>query len=231
MDTLCSVVLPVCNQADHVQSVVKEYAKKLAGLPVPYEIILVVNGCRDQSEAVCEALASAHENIRLIVSRSGGWGLAVKLGMNAAGGNLLCFTNSARTTADDLLVSIQVALSNRGTVIKANRRMRGDPLRRLGSFLYNVQCRMLFQIPVWDINGTPKVFPREFAHLLTLSEDGDLFDMEFLHQCTIRGLPIEEIPIHRTSRHGGKSTTTLLSALRMYRGAFRYFLDLPGAHP
>ncbi|MBI4772608.1 MAG: glycosyltransferase [Deltaproteobacteria bacterium] len=228
MYTLCSIVLPICNQADHIRTVVNEYAEKLAELTVPYEIILVVNGCRDNSEALCRDLAERRENVRLIVSRTGGWGLAVKLGMSSAGGNLLCFTNSARTTADDLLFSIQFALDNPGIVVKANRKIRETALRRLGSILYNIQCRMLFDIPVWDINGTPKLFPRDFKHLLTLSEDGDLFDMEFIFRCTMNGYRIVEFPINLTPRHGGKSTTGILSALRMYGGAFGFYLNSPG---
>jgi glycosyltransferase involved in cell wall biosynthesis len=227
MYRLCSIVLPIYNQADHIQTVVNEYEERLARLTIPYEIILVVNGCRDDSETVCRELAEKRENIRLIVSRAGGWGLAVKLGLSFAGGNLLCFTNSARTTADGLLLSIQFALNNPGMVVKANRQIRENALRRLGSLLYNIQCRLLFGIAVWDINGTPKLFPRDFNQLLTLSENGDLFDMEFLYRCTMNGYRIVEMPISLTPRHGGRSTTNILSALRMYRKAFRFYLNLP----
>jgi hypothetical protein len=44
--------------------------------------------------------------------------------------------------------------------VKANRKIRDHWSRRLGSLLYNLECRALFDLSVWDVNGTPKVFPR-----------------------------------------------------------------------
>ena len=44
--------------------------------------------------------------------------------------------------------------------MKANRKIRDNWRRRLGSLLYNLECRALFDLANWDINGTPKVFPR-----------------------------------------------------------------------
>ena len=45
-------------------------------------------------------------------------------------------------------------------VVKANRKIREHWTRRLGSLLYNLECRALFDLSNWDVNGTPKVFPR-----------------------------------------------------------------------
>jgi glycosyltransferase involved in cell wall biosynthesis len=230
MYNLCSIILPIYNQSDHVRSVVDEYMENLTKLTIPYEIILVVNGSRDNSEDLCRTLAERHENVLLIVSQAGGWGFAVKLGLNSANGNLLCFTNSARTAADDLLFSIQFALNNPNMVVKANRKIRDNVLRRLGSLFYNLQCRILFGIPVWDINGTPKLFPKNFKNLLTLSENGDLFDLEFIFQCSKNGYKILEMPVNQTSRRSGKSTTDIMSALRMYREVFRFYLNSPRGH-
>ena len=59
-------------------------------------------------------------------------------------------------------------------VIKANRKIRESWRRRMGYLLYNLECRALFDLSVWDINGTPKVFPRSFTALLNLARDDDL---------------------------------------------------------
>src|SRR5437667_116387 len=57
-DRLVSIVLPVHNQADHIRAVVEEYREALRRVPDRYEILLVPNGCRDDSAAVCGALAA-----------------------------------------------------------------------------------------------------------------------------------------------------------------------------
>jgi hypothetical protein len=145
----------------------------------------------------------------------------VRLGLGAARGDLLCYTNSARTTAEDLLLFVLYARSHPDVVLKANRKIRERWTRRLGSLVYNLECRVLFDLSNWDVNGTPKIFPRTFGRLLALSRDDDLIDAEFSMICRREGYPMLEVPIFSSRRHGGRSTTTLRSAVRMYWGAYR----------
>jgi glycosyltransferase involved in cell wall biosynthesis len=217
---LVSVILPVYNQADHIQDIVDEFAATLDEAPLAHEMILVVNGCRDNSLEVCRSLEQVYPSVRVAHSIRGGWGLAVRLGLREARGDLLCYTNSARTSARDLMLILLYAVVNPGVVVKANRKIRDNWRRRLGSLLYNLECRALFDLAYWDINGTPKVFPRRFDRLLTLARDDDLIDAEFNIICRRQHYPILEVPIFSTRRHGGFSTTSYRSALKMYWGAY-----------
>ena len=216
-----SVVLPVHNQADHIAAIVESYRDALGQIGEPYEIVLVLNGCRDDSLAVCEALAQSFAEIRVIADPRAGWGLAVKAGLRAARGDLLCYTNCARTSADDLQQLIRQGLEQPASVFKAIRRVRDNWKRRLGSVLYNMECRLLFGLPTRDVNATPKVFSRSHAALLTLRSDDDLFDAEFMRTCVREGFPVVEVPIFSNRRQGGSSTTNYSSAVRMYVGAYR----------
>jgi glycosyltransferase involved in cell wall biosynthesis len=216
-----SIVLPVYNQADHIATLLKEYQTALDRVLSNYEIILVINGCTDSSLTVCRKISESDPRVRVIESQQLGWGKAIQMGMAAATGQLLCYTNSARTSAADLTLLVLYGIANPGTVIKANRKKRSSFLRRLGSLLYNLQCRSFFDLSVWDINGTPKVFDQGLLKKLDLSSDGDLIDLEFNVKCRRLNLPIIEVPIFATSRHSGKSTTNLKSAFRLYDGAFR----------
>jgi glycosyltransferase involved in cell wall biosynthesis len=216
-----SIILPVHNQADHIEEIVAEYERALALLPAHHETVLVVNGSRDRSLAICRDLEASHPGvIRAVESERGGWGLAVNLGIREAAGDLICYTNSARTSPSDLAQIIGVGLANPGHVVKANRKIREGMRRRAGSLLYNLQARALFDLSVWDINGTPKVFPRVFDALLHLQRNDDLVDLEFIVTCREHGYPIMEMPIFSSRRHGGSSMTGIESALKMYRGAF-----------
>lgn len=221
MDCMVSVILPVYNQADHIESIVAEYEAELGKLPCAHELLLVVNGCRDNSLAVCRGLAERYATVRVVSSEKGGWGLAVKRGLEAARGDLLCYTNSARTTPGDLLLLCLYAVAHPDTVVKANRKIRDNVRRRLGSLLYNLECRTLFDLSNWDVNGTPKVFPRAFQTLLHLTRDDDLIDAEFNAVCRRENYPIIEVPIFSTRRHGGQSTTTMRSAFKLYWGAYQ----------
>jgi glycosyltransferase involved in cell wall biosynthesis len=219
-DRLASVVLPVHNQADHLEQLIAGYSEALARLPVRHQLVLVPNACRDETAAICHRLAAAQPEIRVVELDQGGWGRAVRAGLAAADGDLLCYTNSARTSPEMLSLALLYASSNPGVAVKAQRRIRDNWRRQLGSLVYNLECRMLFGLASWDINGTPKAFPRAFTALLELTRDDDLIDAEFVVTCKREGYPIVEVPSTITVRHGGASTTNVGSALRMYRGAY-----------
>jgi hypothetical protein len=110
-------------------------------------------------------------------------------------------------------------------VIKANRKIREHWKRRIGSLLYNLECRSLFDLPYWDVNGTPKVFSRGLSRLLELQRNDDLIDLEFNAICRAENYPVLEVPVFSTTRHSGRSTTNWRSALRMYAGAWRLKRD------
>ncbi len=220
--TLASVVLPVYNQADCIAAVLQEYSQALAQLPFPVELLPVVNGPRrDTSLEICRELSERDPRIRTVCIDLGGWGRAVRAGLAEARGDLLCYTNSARTTAQDLFAILHCASIQEDAVIKAERKIRENWTRRLGSVLYNLECRSLFDLPYWDVNGTPKAFNRRFARLLALKRDDDLIDLEFTAICRTEGYRVLEVPIFSTSRRSGRSTTSMRSAVRMYWGALR----------
>jgi glycosyltransferase involved in cell wall biosynthesis len=221
-----SVVLPIYNQADHVEGLVQQYLSSLGNLKHSCELVLVVNGNEDGSLERCQVLAKSYDLLKVLYDAKSGWGRAVRKGLEAATGDILCYTNSARTSAYHLALHVMLALANPGLVIKANRRLRHPFARRIGSVIYNVECRTLFDLPVWDINGTPKVFGRETYERLNLQENGDLIDLEFIIRCGQLGLQILEVPIVSSARHGGGSTTNFISAARMYWGALSMRLQM-----
>ena len=226
---MISVVLPVHNQGAHIDAIVRGYRDVLQQIGQPYEIVLVLNACTDNSFEVCEALTRRSPEVRVMAHPEPGWGRAVKAGLRAARGDLICYTNCARTSAADLQLLIREGLDRPGTVVKATRRVRDNWKRRLGSAVYNAECRLLFGVNTRDVNATPKVFSRSHTSLLSLTSDDDMLDAEFLLTCRREGFPVVEVPIFSNRRQGGSSTTGYKSAVRMYAGAFRLWRTSRGA--
>lgn len=214
-----SIVLPVHNQADHIDGVVEGYLNVTRRLRLEVDLVLVANACTDGSTEICLNLAERHREVRTLEQNVGGWGRAVRAGLADAQGDLLCYANSARTSPEILALMLSYALAYPEVVLKANRRIRDNVVRRAGSLLYNLECRALFNMASWDINGTPKLFPRSFHKLLELRSTGDLVDAEFMLTCERQDYPVIEVPLLATTRLGGRSTTNYRSAARMYRGA------------
>jgi len=223
-----SIILPVHNDGAYLAEVVRSYQSVLDRLGRSYELVLVSNGCTDDSVEVCAGLQAQSSNVVHIDLPVGGWGRAVRAGIAAARGEIICYTNLARTSAPILSLLLSYNTAYPDIVVKASRKVRDSWVRRLGSLIYNLECRALFDLAVWDINGTPKVFPRSFSSLLELTRDDDLIDAEFVMRCRQQDYPVVDVPILSTIRHGGKSTTGYRSAIRMYRGAYALSRAEPG---
>jgi len=224
---LVSVVLPVRNQAGHIEQVVA--AHELALRAVNHELILVVNGSMDESVAACRRAAVAAIGSSVTVLESGpGWGAAVQAGLRAARGGILCYANSARTAPQDLCLAVSLASGDitGAALVKATRRYRKSRLRRAGSLLFNLEARTLFGLATWDVNGTPKAFARTLYERLAVVECGDLIDLELMVKCRTAGATVVGFDTDRTDRIGGRSSTTLVSAVRMYVSCVRLWLDL-----
>jgi hypothetical protein len=213
-----SLVLPVGIQASRLDDVLQAYVVELDALDRDWEMLLIPSP--GASWAPSQALAASGERIR-VVAPAAGWGAAVRSGLSASTGELLCYTNWQRTPAAGLAEMLRLAAHNRELVLRANRRTRDTRIQRLGSLLFNVQCRFVLQIPAWDVNGTPKVFPRSFTRLLELRSEDDLFDAEFALVCEQAGYPVIEVPIDAVLQADRTVHTDYRAALRMYAGVPR----------
>jgi glycosyltransferase involved in cell wall biosynthesis len=221
-----SVVLPCRNQEDHIGTIVPRYLAALESLGLPFELVVVPNASTDRTQEVVEALARHDARIRVVPNPHGGWGRSVRTGLDAAAGDILAYTNTARTDPDALPRFVRHYLELQPCLVKARREARNAPLRELGSALYNFEGRVLFGIAARDVNGTPKVLSRETYRSLHPGADDDLLDLELMARAARRGIPVFEIPVRGFNRHGGKSSTTFRSAWRMYRGAVRLWVAL-----
>jgi glycosyltransferase involved in cell wall biosynthesis len=216
-----SVVLPIHNQADYIRGVIEDTLGVVRRLSLAIELVLVTNGCTDSSIDICRTLAESQEEVHTLNLDKGGWGRAIRAGLAESSGEMVGYTNSARTSPEMLALMLCYAQAYPNAVLKVKRRLRDNARRQLGSLLYNLECRLLFDLGTWDINGTPKLFPRSFSSLLNLDQDGELIDAELLAICQRERYPVIEVPVLATARSGGTSTTTYRTALRMYRGAMQ----------
>ena len=214
-----SIILPVYDEEEYLSEIVGSYSSVLERLQRSYELLLVTNGCRDRSPEIARTLADGDPRIRAIDLVQGGWGKAVRTGLRASRGESICYTNLARTSAQTLGLLLAYHIAFPDAVLKASRRVRDSWRRRLGSLIYNFECRALFNTAVWDVNGTPKVFPRSCEKLIELQREDDLIDAEFVMRCGTENYNVVEVPILPTIRHGGRSTTNYGSAVHMYVGA------------
>lgn len=216
-----SVILPCRNQEDHIGPVLRAYAGPLDTTGLRYELVVVPNACVDRTAAVVREVAAADPRVVVVEIPLGGWGRSVLEGLAVAKGDFLCYTNSARTDPHDIPRLLELFQAHAPCVAKVRREQRGVVLREVGSWLYNLEGRLLYGFGARDVNGTPKILGRETYERLLLSSRDDLLDLELMVKASRLGLPIVELAVPGFKRRGGRSSTNLRSAWRMYSGAVK----------
>lgn len=220
-EVFLSVVLPCRNQEDHIEEVLRSYAGPLERTGRSYELVVVPNACSDRTAQIVRSVSEGDPRIRVVENPRGGWGLSVIMGLAAARGSMLCYTNSARTDPENVVAVLDLCMKSGPCLAKARRDKRGAPLREAGSWLYNVEGRLLFGIRARDVNGTPKVLSRDLFRDLRLFSEGDLLDLELMAKVSRLDIPIVELPVRGFTRHGGRSSTDWKTAWALYTGALK----------
>ena len=217
---LLSVVLPFRDQGDHVEGVLESWLTALSSTGKSFELVAVPNACTDSTPEGARKAAVRHPEIRVVENPRGGWGRSVLAGLREAQGEILCYANSARTNPAVISPLLDLYLASAPCLAKISRVKRGAPLREAGSALFNLEARLLFGVRVADVNGTPKMFPRSLFENVTLEADGDLLDLELMALVARMGMQVVEHRVEGFSRHGGKSSTNLRTAVGMFRGSY-----------
>ena len=159
-----SVILPIYNQADHVERIVSGLVAALSHFKHTIELLLVVNGNKDNSLECCRQIARTHSQVHIIHLEIPGWGRAVRAGLAEARGNILCYTNAARTSPEVLALHIMLALANPGFAIKASRRLRHPLFRDWVPWFTTLSAALCITCP----SGTSMEHQKSSAGMLTI---------------------------------------------------------------
>ena len=217
-----SVVLPVYNEAEHLETEVKRIVASLEESSMSYEVVIVDDGSTDDSPDIARRLP----NIRLIRFASNrGSGSARKYGTMAARGRVVVWTDVDMTYPNDRIPELVSALDGFDQVVGSRTSEEGSArylrmpikwlIRRLASYLSRTE------IP--DLNSGFRAFRREvgdqFLYLLPRGFSCvTTITMAFLSNgYSIRYIPIEYAPRSGKSKfHWWKDTQRyLLQVVRM----------------
>lgn len=90
-ETLLSVIIPVYNVEEYLEKCVESILNQTY---TDLEVILVNDGSRDSSGAICDAFAQKDSRVRVIHKANGGLSSARNAGMDAATGEYITFVDS-----------------------------------------------------------------------------------------------------------------------------------------
>ena len=197
------------NEQGNIEHAVTSALAVLAGVTDRYEVIVVDDGSRDRTGAVADRLAAANPHVRAVHHPDNrGYGAAVRSGLSAARYPLVVLADGDNQFD---LGELAVLLRSLGTcdIVSGYRIDRRDPaVRRLYAFMYNRVARVLFRIPLRDVNCGFKVYRRALVERLLpqLRSTGALINVEILARARKLGATVTEVGVHHYPRDTGQPT-------------------------
>lgn len=221
-----SIVLPAYNEQDNIKEVVLRSTEVAERLCRDHEIIVVDDGSTDATADLVRALAIEDSRIRLVAHGiNRGYGEALRSGFLAARKDLVFFTD-ADNQFDLAEIGAFLPWVDRVDVVAGYRIGRQDTLvRRLNALAWNYLVRILFHVPVRDIDCAFKMFRREVLEDLHIESVGAMVNTELMVKVGRAGKAVVELGVTHYPRTAGQARgahprvimRALVELVRMYR--------------
>ena len=225
-----SLIIPAYNEEERLPAFLESLARfhQISKMTIA-EVLVVDDGSSDQTSTVA-AKFSGRLPLRVIrLPRNRGKGAAVQTGVEESRGDAIIFMDADGATGPEELPKLLAGLERKPIAV-GNRWMRGsivadrEILRAFSGWVYRTYMGFFGLAGVDTMCGF-KGFHRDAAKRLfsSLTEERWLFDTEVMLRARRHGMPIENVPISWTSKHGSKLKFSALmrSAFQIPIVAFR----------
>jgi glycosyltransferase involved in cell wall biosynthesis len=231
MEPKLSLIVPVYNECGNILPLVQSICDAHAQSGFPYELILVNNGSQDRSAEELAAARGEADWIKVLtLDVNQGYGGGVSAGLKAAAPEA---THLGWIPADRQYSIEQTEALWRKVVEwpqamhKGIRTERFDGANnRLVSHIYSRLARQILALPVKDMNGLPKIFPRKLMKQITQPPAANfLFDCQIMLAARMSGVRIVEHPVTFYARRAGVSSWSS-KRIRTYLATFKGLLQM-----
>lgn len=164
-----SVVIPVFNEAEHIEQELTRIRRALDATAHAYEVIVVDDGSTDGSTEILRRI----NGIRLIaLPHNRGSGTARRVGTSEANGEIIVWTDADMTYPNDEIPNLIKELEGFDQVVGARRVEQGETklLRVPAKWIIRKIASYLTETDIPDLNSGYRAFRRsvalQFVHLL-----------------------------------------------------------------
>jgi glycosyltransferase involved in cell wall biosynthesis len=202
-----SFVIPAYNEQDNIKRSVDSAFDFLNSNFSDFEIIVVDDGSRDNTQTVCKDLISQYGNKVIVLKHpeNKGYGAALRTGLFSAKKDLVFYTDSDNQFDTREISSFMPYVADYDLVIGYRKDRKDRLIRKFCAFVYNRLIFLLFQLDVRDIDCSFKLFKRPALNLLSIDRDRFLVDAELLLKSKLNNFKIKQLPVTHLPRQAGRS--------------------------
>lgn len=201
-----SVVLPVYNEADCLQTFIPELAEVLQWMGRPYEIVAVDDGSADDSVAVLRQLQKKEPNLVVVqFRRNFGQTAAFVAGFDHARGDVIVTMDSdGQNDPADIPHLLEVMEEGDYDLVNGWRKDRKEPFltRRLPSMVANWLIANASDIHLHDRGCSLKAMRSDLVKQMNLYGELHRFIPEM---ASLIGVRVAEVPVNDRPREAGES--------------------------
>jgi glycosyltransferase involved in cell wall biosynthesis len=215
---MLSIVVPVLNEAESLETLHREIGEAARGLSEPVEIVFVDDGSTDGSWNVIQTLAEQDASVSGIrFRRNFGKAAALTAGMRATHGDRILMIDADLQDDPAEIPRLLARLEEGFDVVNGWKERRLDPWHKVyPSRVFNWVVSAITGLKLHDHNCGLKLFRSEVAAEIRLYGELHRFIPVLAHA---RGFRVTEMPVHHRPRRFGHSK---YGVRRFARG----FLDL-----
>ena len=218
------IFFPAFNDAQTIAGLVAEALAVLPALTNDYEVLVVNDGSTDETPRVLNQLAHASPHVRVIHHASNqGYGAALRTGFEHSSKDLIFYTDGdAQYDVREITRLLQL-LNDAVDVVNGYKIARADGRRRrLAGALYNQSARLLFRLPIRDVDCDFRLLRRRAFRQIELHSSSGVICVELVRKLHAAGCVFAETPVHHYPRRHGRSQ--FFTPRRVARTAFDFIL-------
>jgi glycosyltransferase involved in cell wall biosynthesis len=206
-----SIMFPVFKDSRTVKKMIYESLKVLKKSSKKYEIVIVDDGCPENTGNIAKEITKSIHNVSVIFHKKNlGYGAALKTGLKCCKHEwIFQLDGDAEYSVQDLAKLIK-ASKNCDLVITYRFKKKYKTSRIFISWIYNKLLRFLFGTKFLDISTGSRLVKSKLINKVRLSSNSAFLGAELAIKAKLKGYKINEIGIHTYPRTFGSGSSVSL---------------------
>jgi glycosyltransferase involved in cell wall biosynthesis len=206
-----SLMFPLYKDKRTVEFMITKSSSVLKKLKRKYEIIIVDDGCPQNSGKLAKKIAKRFSNIKVFFHKKNlGYGAALKTGLRKCKNDwIFVIDGDAEYDVEDLFRLLKVS-KNYDLVITYRYKKKYSTYRIFVSWVYNAILRLIFNIKFRDISSGSRLVKRKLIKHIKLKSNSTFIGAELVIKSKLAGYKVTQIGIHTFPRTFGTGSTVRL---------------------